>query len=225
MTDIDPAQAAPKLEPQQRRSREARARILAAAETLLREDGIDGFSMVAVGKVAEMPVGNIYRRFEGRDDLLQALKDVVALRIREAVVTAVQGGNHCDLESYVTAFASAVGDVFSKDEELHKALFDPRVANRQMLETGQGVRATIFSFFLDGLRKHVPTMTDERLATAARVAFSIITNAAIFKVRGNDPIMTAFSWPEMKTEYGMAASAYVEKAVEHSRPDAERSPQ
>lgn len=37
MTDIDRGLAAPRLEPQQRRSREARARILAATETLLRE--------------------------------------------------------------------------------------------------------------------------------------------------------------------------------------------
>ncbi|KRB50709.1 hypothetical protein ASE04_12310 [Rhizobium sp. Root708] len=213
MTDIDRGQTVPRLEPQQRRSREARARILAAAETLLREDGIDGFSMAAVGKVADMPVGNIYRRFEGKDDLLQALKDVVALRIREAVVKAVQGGDHCSLESYVTAFALAVGDVFSNDEALHRALFDPRVANRPMLETGQGVRQTIFGFFLGGLREHFPTMRDERLASAAKVAFSIITNAAIFKVRGSDPIMSGFSWAAVKSEYGMAAFAYLEKAV------------
>ncbi|MGO7367607.1 TetR/AcrR family transcriptional regulator [Rhizobium ruizarguesonis] len=210
MTASEETTAPSRLAPQQKRSREARVRILEAAESLLRSEGLDGFSMAAVGKVAEMPVGNIYRRFEGRDDLLQALKDVVALRIREAVFRAVRDGHYSDLEAYVVAFSNAVGDVFSGDQELHRALFDPRVASRRMLETGQSVRSTIFGLFLAGLRPYLANLPEERLSSAARVAFSIITNAAILKVRGHDPIMNAFSWLEVKAEYGAAACAYLQ---------------
>ena len=58
------------LKPQQRRSRAALARIVEAAEHLLRTNSIADFSMAAVAEAAGMPVGNIYRRFRGKDDLL-----------------------------------------------------------------------------------------------------------------------------------------------------------
>ena len=69
------------LRPQQERSRAALAKIVQAAEKILRKNGIDGFSMAAVAEAADLPVGNIYRRFKGKDELLQAIKhDVVANR-------------------------------------------------------------------------------------------------------------------------------------------------
>jgi len=73
------------LRPQQERSRAALAKIVQAAEKILRKDGIDGFSMAAVAESADLPVGNIYRRFKGKDELLQAIKHDVTSRIEMAV--------------------------------------------------------------------------------------------------------------------------------------------
>lgn len=219
MTNIDDCQQGSRLVPQQRRSREARARILAAAEALLREEGLDGFSMAAVAKLAGMPVGNIYRRFEGKEDILQALKDIVAVRIGNAVTAAVQEAAHMPLAAYVDAFADAVVRVFSGDEDLHRALFDPRVASRRMLETGQTVRTRIYGLFLDGIRPRLAGVPETRLEAAVKVAFSIITNAALTKVRGQDPIMSGFGWEDVRTQYAAAAIAYLESACGTSRSD------
>jgi len=202
-----------RLVPQQERSRETRARILSAADALLREQGIDGFSIVAIASLAKIPIGNIYRRFEGKDDILQALKDAVATRIAMAVRSSVETSSNHDLSSFVEAFTDAVIGVFSSDEALHRSLFDPRVASPKMLETGLNVRATIYAQFRSGLSRHIEEMDGEVAETAANVVFSIITNAALTKVRGQDPIMRDFPWADIKQHYSCAAVAYLRKLL------------
>lgn len=208
MTKLDP-QPPSRLAPQQNRSRETRARILAAADSLLRAQGVDGFSIGGIASLAGIPIGNIYRRFEGRDDILHALKDAVAGRIAEAVRSAVETESARDVASFIEAFAEAIIGVFSSDEELHRALFDPRAASPKMLETGQNVRSAIYSQFNAGLSTHLAGLEHQTAETAAKVIFSIITNAALTKVRGQDPIMRSLEWDEVKRQYSHAAIAYL----------------
>jgi AcrR family transcriptional regulator len=215
MTKLD-QQPPSRLAPQQNRSRETRARILAAADTLLREQGVDGFSIGGIATLAGIPIGNIYRRFEGKDDILQALKDAVAGRIAVAVRSAVESSSNHDLPLFVEAFADAITGVFSSDEELHRALFDPRVASPKMLETGQNVRMMIYSHFRSGLSSHIRQLDSEVTERATKVAFSIITNAALTKVRGQDPVMRDFSWADIKREYSRATVAYLRELTAHS---------
>lgn len=208
--DIDgDASGADRLEPRQRRSREARERILSAAETVLREGGVDAFSMAAVAKAANFPVGNIYRRFEGKDDLLQALKELVAIRIRSGILEAVHRGGHDSLESYVCCFATSVGKTFARDEVLNRALYDPKLTNARLVAVGQTTRSSIFEVFQTGLSEYLPMLDNAHLTKAARVSFSIIANAAALKIRDADPVLTGVSWPELSKEFGNAAIAYL----------------
>ena len=91
------------LRPQQRRSRAALARIVRAAEQLLRTSGIDDFSMAAVAQAAGMPVGNIYRRFRGKDELIQAIKEDVIARIEDAVTQRLSQERFRDIPSLIDA--------------------------------------------------------------------------------------------------------------------------
>jgi hypothetical protein len=61
------------LRPRQQRSREALAKIVQAAEHILRTDGPDGFSIAAVARTSGLPTANIYRRFRFKEDILLAL--------------------------------------------------------------------------------------------------------------------------------------------------------
>ncbi len=91
------------LRPQQERSRAALAKIVQAAEKILRKDGIDGFSMAAVAEAADLPVGNIYRRFEGKDELLQAIKHDVTSRIEMAVAARLSQQQFSDIPTLTAA--------------------------------------------------------------------------------------------------------------------------
>ena len=204
-----PSLKAVKLAPQQRRSREARARIMAAAEAVLRDGGADGLSMAAVAAAADMPIGNIYRRFEGKDDLLQAIKDVVSDRIKNGIVETLAASRHDTLRSFFIAFAGAVGAIFARDEHLNRALYDPRLANPNLAKSGQVARSSIYEIFQSGLDRYVVGMDEEERLLVTKVAFSIVMNAAAFKVRDNDPISAGISWTELSQQFGDAAFSYV----------------
>ena len=53
--------------PQQARSRAALQRLLASAEYVLVNGGIDGFTIARVAEHAGVSVGGVYRRFEGKE--------------------------------------------------------------------------------------------------------------------------------------------------------------
>src|ERR1700684_2069614 len=103
------------LRPQQRRS-------LAARERLLRTSGIDDFSMAAVAQAASMPVGNIYRRFRSKDELIQAIKEDVIARIEDAVTQRLSQERFRDIPSLIDGFVGAVSEAFSSDESVHRFL-------------------------------------------------------------------------------------------------------
>jgi AcrR family transcriptional regulator len=213
MTISDDNYSTVHLAPQQKRSREARERILAAAEELLRSGGVEGFSMAAVAITAGLPVGNIYRRFEGRDALLNVLKEIVVTRIKAAVSQSVRNGGHEDLGAFVLIFAKAIGDVFSRDEALHRALFDPRVASPAMLATGLSTKSANFRFFHEGVAQYTQELPAKLVLDAAKVAFSIILNSALQKVRGVDVILSEMEWPSVISEFGAAANLYLDSAI------------
>src|SRR4029077_3490121 len=88
-------------------------------EKLLRKKGIDGFTITEVANLAKMPVGNIYRRFEGRDELLQALKEEVMLRIENSIIDRISKQKFSDIETVVNAFADAAVESISQDAEIN----------------------------------------------------------------------------------------------------------
>ncbi|MBO9198177.1 TetR/AcrR family transcriptional regulator [Rhizobium sp. 16-449-1b] len=199
-----------RLVPQQRRSREARARIMSAAEELLRNDGVEAFSMMGVAQRAQMPVGNIYRRFEGKEDLLLALKELVCARIRNGIAQSVLAHGPDSMETFVRCFADAVGKAFAHDERLNRSLYDQRLVSPKMIESGQAARGSIFGLFADGLGPYLSHHPSVRADAIAKVAFSIIMNAAALKVRDNDAILATSSWDEIASEFGAAAVLYIQ---------------
>ncbi|WP_203430668.1 TetR/AcrR family transcriptional regulator [Rhizobium sp. BG4] len=182
---------------------------MAAAEAVLRDGGADGFSMAAVSAAADMPIGNIYRRFESKDDLLQAIKDVVSGRITNGIAECLTASRHDTLQEFFTAFAGAVALIFARDEHLNRTLYDPRLANLNLARSGQAARSSIFEIFQSGLDGYLVGLDERAKTPVTRVSFSIVMNAAAFKVRDNDPISAGISWPELAAEFGGAAYSYV----------------
>src|SRR3981081_1602245 len=124
------------LRPQQERSRAALAKIVQAAEKILRKDGIDGFSMAAVAEAAALPIGNIYRRFKGKDELLQAIKHDVTSRIEVAVAERLSQQEFSDIPSLIRALVGAASNTFAGDETLYRNVFDSRTRNPVLDQIG-----------------------------------------------------------------------------------------
>jgi AcrR family transcriptional regulator len=69
--------------PQQARSRRALEKVLEAAELVLARDGFDDFTMAAVAEEAGVSIGAIYRRFDGKEQLLAAIKNRLLTGLEE----------------------------------------------------------------------------------------------------------------------------------------------
>ncbi|SDS57499.1 TetR/AcrR family transcriptional regulator [Bradyrhizobium canariense] len=202
------------LRPQQQRSRVALAKIVTAAEQLLRTRGIDGFSMAEVAEAARLPVGNIYRRFRGKDELLQAIKYDVTARIEDAVARRLSSREFKDITDLIQRFAGATCDTFAGDEKLYRTLFAAQVAGSAMDRIGADGRRRIFGRYREALLPFLQGVAQDKAERMARVSFHIITAAILAKARGSDETLNDLSWKSLGDEFGYAAFAYLQANLE-----------
>jgi len=212
------------LRPHQKRSREALRKIVAAAEQLLRTEGYDGFSMAAIADTSGLPVGNIYRRFNGKAELLQAVKENVTARIEDRVEGRISNGAFSDAELLVRAFIAALVETFTSDETVHRILFDDRVRSPVMEEIGNSGRRRIFKVFKDALLPHLTHVDAARAEMLARIAFHIIASAVVGKASGRDPTFENLSWPVLEAEVSIATITYLRHAPAVMSSAGQRSP-
>ncbi|WP_394569081.1 TetR/AcrR family transcriptional regulator [Bradyrhizobium sp. 31Argb] len=197
--------------PQQQRSRAALAKIVTAAEQLLRTKGADGFSMAEVAEAAGLPVGNIYRRFRGKDELLQAIKYEITARIEEAVGERLSQRPFDNMADVIERFAAATCDTFAGDEKLYFAVFAAqRGGTSEMDRIGARGRRRIFSRYREALLPFLQGVAGDKAELMARVSFHIITAAVLGKARASDEALSDVSWTALGEEFGRAALAYLQ---------------
>jgi AcrR family transcriptional regulator len=139
------------LRPQQERSRAALAKIVQAAEKILRKKRHRRFSMAAIAEAADLPVGNTYRRSKGKDELLQKVKHDVTSRIKEAVAGRLSQQEFSDIPRLVRGFVEAASKTFADDETLYQIMFDSRTRNSALNQIGSSGRRRIFAEYREAL--------------------------------------------------------------------------
>ena len=204
--------------PKQDRSRDALARIVKAAESLLRDKGIEGLSMAAVSAKAGIPVGNIYRRFQSKAAIVCALKQDATDRIEHAIVELVSATTFADMQSVVRGFVEVSIAVFSHDEDLHRVLFARSVDSAELERIGSSGRRRIFESYRDALLPFLSREGPSRAQLLAAVSFQIIATAIVGKARGDDRILAGLSWRVLGREFAAAAIAYLSANVHHVAP-------
>jgi AcrR family transcriptional regulator len=202
------------LRPQQRRSRAALAKIVKAAEQLLKTSTIADFSMAAVAEAAGLPVGNIYRRFRGKDELLQAIKEDAIARIENAVTERLSRERFQDIPSLIRGIVGAVSEAYSRDEGLHRFLFNRSICDPVLTEIGSSGRRRIFEYYRDALLPLLPQRSAEGAEMLVRVSFHLISAAMAGKACADDWTLTDLSWDVLRAEISTAAIAYLEASVD-----------
>ncbi|MFE9574950.1 TetR/AcrR family transcriptional regulator [Nocardia sp. NPDC006044] len=111
--------------PQQARSRETLAKLLAATEELLTETGADAVTMSAVATRAEVSVGSVYRRFENKDLLLRAVKDRMLARLGDRLTARLQAPTP-GLGAVIEAYTTEIVDWMTQSGRLLPEIFGVR---------------------------------------------------------------------------------------------------
>lgn len=165
--------------PQQARSREALRKLLSAAEEVLAEVGYEECTMAAVAERAGVSVGSIYRRFEGRDQLLEVLKERISSDLEARVVAAVDAAPE-NLDAIVRAFVHALAAAFSNDSAVLPDLFGRR-DRRNLSDRGQAALEAGYDFFADATKPYWSTIERSDVSYAVRVSAETITASCVHR--------------------------------------------
>lgn len=100
--------------PQQARSRVALEKLLSAAEEALSDNGLDQFTIAAVAERSGLSVGAIYRRFDGKEELIAAVKNSLLTRV-EAYVAEQLSNSDCGLAEVLGVFVHSLAEAFAAE--------------------------------------------------------------------------------------------------------------
>jgi len=201
------------LPPRQERSRAALARIIQAASEVLVSRGAEGFSMAEIAAAAGMPVGNIYRRFKGKEDIVQAIKLDATARLEAAIRDQLGSQAYRDVRHLVSSYARAMASAFEKDAALHRVLFSYPTVTPDLSAIGTAGRMRIYEQYKASLMPLLSHLPARRRETMVRVSFEITAMAFVAKARADDPFFEPLSWNTMAREFGDAAVLYLTPVV------------
>ncbi|MFJ8949288.1 TetR/AcrR family transcriptional regulator [Streptomyces sp. NPDC102381] len=116
---------APYRQPQQARSAATLARVLRAAEEIAASSGLEEMTITGVAARAGVSVGTIYRRFEDKEQLINALTERMLER-REEYVTEQLRKAEPSLPGVMDAYAHALLQSFADHSNLFPELLRTR---------------------------------------------------------------------------------------------------
>jgi AcrR family transcriptional regulator len=202
--------------PLQARSRAALQRILESAEQELVATGSDDLTMAAVAERAGMSVGTIYRRFEGKEQLLEAVKDRLLTRVEEHIATAL-GSAGDDLPDVVDVFARALIDGFSVGAHVIPHLVGTaRPAGAS--ERPRRALENIHRLFLDAASAHRDEVRRSDPETALTIAARTITTACVHRVVAGENAPDGISPSQWCEQIADMATVYLTTPDRGDRP-------
>ena len=193
--------------PQQARSRAALQRLLVAAEEVLINDGIDEFTIGRVAERAGVSVGGVYRRFTGKGQLIDAVRQNLLARLDQEVADALAAAKP-SAAGMVCAFAGALARIYAVSGPVVPAVLSaPRP-----IDTPEHVAAAITGLqdrFLAAIDPHREQIRHPDPVQAATLAFRTIIAAGVHRAAVIGWWPDGLDWPEWGTEIAAMAADYL----------------
>ena len=202
------------LPPQQERSRAALARIInGAAEVLIRSGG-GSFSMDDIAKAAGVPVGSIYRRFKGKNSIVQAISFDTYTRIEDMIRDRMQGHNFASAEEVVAELAAGIAAFSEKNLPLFRLMVSHSTAADPVLLDGiLTARRRVIGYYTEAISGFLQHLPERRREIVAGISYEIVSSTMIGKIRGDVPVSLELSWSDLAQEVTKAATSYIRAAV------------
>jgi AcrR family transcriptional regulator len=198
--------------PRQERSRAALSTIMTAAADVLARKGHDGFSMTEIAEAAGMAVANIYRRFESKDSIVQALALYNFQRLEEQIVAAMVGRRFASAGDVVAELAAIMTTVSDRNEALFRVLSTYPTPSAEYRDMLLAHRRRLVSYYKDAVSGFLKPLPEPQLDMVIGISYYIVASAVISKSRGDDPTMLMISWADLAQEVSRAATAYLQQS-------------
>jgi AcrR family transcriptional regulator len=202
--------------PQQARSRAALQRLLASAEHVLVNEGLDEFTIARVAEHAGVSVGGVYRRFASREQLIDAVRHAIVERLEEAVAGAFDKAEP-SLGGVVDAFTAALSQTLAESGRIIPALL---AGGRSVNVPEQGLR-TVTSLqqrFVDAVAPHRKQIRHPDPATALNIAFRSVIAAGAHRAAISPWLPDGLTWRQWAREIADMTTAYLTAERQNSSP-------
>jgi AcrR family transcriptional regulator len=150
------------LPPRQERSRVALARIVEAAAKLMARKGSDNFSMAEVAEAAEIPLGSIYRRFKGKDSIVQAILLDIFTRCEDIIRNRMQERSFTSASEVVAELAAGFAEMSEQNAELFRVFVRHPVTSDELLDVVMKGRRRLVSYYREAISVHLQSVPEQR---------------------------------------------------------------
>jgi AcrR family transcriptional regulator len=190
--------------PQQDRSRRALQKVLGAAEIVLVAKGFDDFTMTAVAEQADVSVGAIYRRFEGKDQLLGAVWDSLLAKMESDLGAALENAEP-SLVGVVNALVRAsVADL--SNNKLFPYLYSPSMALTTRVHDAIGTRRKLF---LAAVEPHLDEVIRSDRQVAVVMVQAMVTGSCVHRASQGNGVEDGLTWDEFAQQLEAIAMSYL----------------
>jgi len=193
--------------PQQARSQRFLIRVLEAAETILRRDGVEGLTMPAVAAEAGVSVGGIYRRFQTKQDLLHAIKDRFLTRAEQSVAdTLVRRGKSLDevVRSFIDTLLKG-----GPGADLFGLMVESKEQDASMRDRGVATVRHLRDSLARALAPHRAEIAHADPDAAIDMAVFLLVAAIMRRLRGHTSPAASLSWSALRRELARVVIAYL----------------
>ncbi|MFI8004324.1 TetR/AcrR family transcriptional regulator [Streptomyces sp. NPDC086010] len=193
-------------EPRQARSAATLARVLRAAEDIASSAGLEEMTVAAVAERAGVAVGSVYRRFEGKEQLVAALTERM-LEQREEYVAGQLRAAEPSLQGVVDTYAHALLQSFADNSGLFPELLRARGAGA--LDRGARTITELHRLLLEAAAPHAAGIRRSDPETALDTVARAVLGACFHNSLRPDPATDAAARRRYADELGDMAIAYL----------------
>lgn len=196
--------------PRQARSRAALQRLLSAAEDVLINDGVDEFTIARVAEHAGVSVGGVYRRFAGKEQLIEAVRQNLLARMQDAVGDALAGAEP-SVRGVLAAFTGALGEILSVSGQVIPVILAGHRVPEPPAQAGEAL-AGLQQRFLDAITPYRHEIDHPDPDRALRIAFRTVAGAAVHRAAVIRWWPDGLDWDDWAGEITDMTTAYLTSA-------------
>lgn len=196
--------------PQQARSRAALQKLLTAAEDVLVNQGLDDFTVAAVAEQAGVSVGGVYRRFAGKEQLIDAVVERMLGNLEDTVAESLDAAEP-SLTGVIAAFSHALADSLTRSGRVASTLIAGQ-RTPEMQQRGLSTATAMQRLFLDAATPYADQITHAAPATALNTALRSIVAAGAHRAATDRWWPDDLTWSQWADEIADMATAYLTAA-------------
>jgi AcrR family transcriptional regulator len=157
-------------------------------------------------------VGNIYRRFKGKDSIVQAISLDTFTRLKDIVRDRMQQPHFASASDVVAELAAGMAQMSEQNEALFRVLVRYPITSADLLAIILTGRRRLVSYYKEAISGFLQHLPESRRDIVIGVSYHIVASAIVSKSRGDDPTLIEISWSDLAQEVTKAAKGYFAEA-------------